>query len=87
VVDPPLRRRAEQGPGERFLTQLVGLDLTPGAVREAQAFCDAVIAARGQAGLDRVWRERVFLPTPEELADPSRWLVRMAAAELEWGEE
>jgi putative hydrolase len=81
------RRRAEQGPGERFLTQLVGLDLTPAAVREAQQFCDAVIAARGQEGLDRVWRDRSHLPTPQELADPSRWLVRMAAAELEQGEE
>jgi putative hydrolase len=81
------RRRAEQGPGERFLTQLVGLDLTPGAIREAQEFCDAVIAARGQAGLDRVWRDRSFLPGPDELGEPSRWLVRMAAAELDSGEE
>jgi putative hydrolase len=81
------RRRAEQGPGERFLTQLVGLDLTPGAVREAEAFCEAVIAARGQAGLDRVWRDRTYLPTTAELAEPSRWLVRMAAAEIEHGEE
>ena len=80
------RRRAEQGPGERFLTQLVGLDLTPGAIREAQAFCDAVLAARGQEGLDRVWRDRAFLPTGDELAEPSRWLVRMAAAELDDGD-
>lgn len=76
------RRRAEQGPGERFLTQLIGLDLTPAAVREAQAFCDAVVAARGQEGLDRVWRDRANLPSPAELTEPSRWLVRMAAAEL-----
>lgn len=81
------RRRAEQGPGERFLTQLIGLDLTPAAVREAQAFCDAVIAARGQEGLDRVWQDPGNLPTPPELADASRWLVRMAALELEHGQE
>jgi putative hydrolase len=77
------RRRAEHGPGERFLAQLVGLDLTPADIRQAQAFCDAVIAARGQEGLDRVWRDPAHLPRPDELAEASRWLVRMAAAELE----
>jgi putative hydrolase len=85
IEEALLRRRAEQGPGERFLTQLVGLDLSPAAIREAQAFCDAVVAARGQEGLDRVWRDRSFLPGPGELTEPSRWLVRMAAAELDDG--
>ncbi len=80
------RRRAEQGPGERFLTQLVGLDLTPADVRQAQSFCAAVIAARGQEGLDRVWARAGYLPTSAELPEPSRWLVRMAAAELEAGD-
>lgn len=79
------RRRAEQGPGERFLTQLVGLDLTPSDVRLAQEFCAAVLVARGQEGLDRVWRDPAHLPSLEELAEPSRWLVRMAAVELEAG--
>jgi putative hydrolase len=80
------RRRAEHGPGERFLAQLVGLDLTPADVRQAQEFCTAVIAARGQDGLDRVWGGPAFLPSLEELSEPSRWLVRMAAAELDAGD-
>lgn len=77
------RRRAEAGPGERFLTQLIGLDLRPADLRTGTDFCTAVIAAREQDGLDRAWREPGFLPRADELADPSRWLVRMAAAELE----
>ncbi|CAN5176652.1 zinc-dependent metalloprotease [soil metagenome] len=81
------RRRAEHGPGEQFLQQLVGLDLSPADVRQAQAFCAAVIAARGQEGLDRVWRDATHLPDPQELGEPSRWLVRMAAAELTDGSE
>jgi putative hydrolase len=81
------RRRAEQGPGERFLTQLIGLDLTPADIRLAQDFCTAVLAARGQEGLDRVWRDPSHLPRADELAEPSRWLVRMAAAELGAGGE
>lgn len=81
------RRRAERGPGERILNQLIGLDLLPRQVRDARVFCDAVIAARGQAGLDRVWRDAAFLPTSEDFSDPSRWLVRMAAVELEQGDQ
>jgi uncharacterized protein (DUF2342 family) len=80
------RRRAERGPGERMLNQLIGLDLLPRQVRDARAFCHAVVTARGQAGLDRVWQDARYLPTTEEYADPSRWLVRMAAVELEQGE-
>ncbi len=75
------RRRAEKGAGERYLEQLIGLDLRPSDARAGQEFCDAVLAARGQAGLDRAWRSAADLPTPAELADPSRWLVRLAATE------
>lgn len=77
------RRRAAKGPGERFLQQLIGLDLQPRDVRLGRSFCEAVIAARGQEGLDRAWQQAEHLPRPEELNDPSRWLVRMAAAELD----
>lgn len=77
------RRRAAKGPGERFLDQLIGLDLQPRDVRMGRSFCDAVIAARGQEGLDRAWHEPANLPSAAELREPSRWLVRMAAAELD----
>ena len=78
-----MRRRAEKGPGEQFLSGLLGLDLTPGDVRAGGAFCAAVVEARGQPGLDRVWVDRAYLPRSDELVEPSRWLVRMAAAELD----
>ena len=81
------RRRAEHGPGERFLAQLIGLDLKPADLRAGRGFCDTVVAARGQAGLDRLWRDADHLPSPDELADPSRWLVRMAAVELGVGDD
>lgn len=81
------RRRVEKGPGEQFLAQLIGLDLKPADFRQGQSFCQAVIAARGHAGLDRAWQEVDHLPRSDELAEPSRWLVRMAAAELSPGED
>ncbi|MGH8903278.1 MAG: zinc-dependent metalloprotease [Egibacteraceae bacterium] len=83
IEEAARRRRAERGPGERFLAQLIGLDLKPADFRLGQTFCDAVIAARGQEGLDRVWQDPSSLPTERELADPSVWLVRMAAREIE----
>jgi putative hydrolase len=76
------RRRAEKGAGEQALEQLIGLDLKPADVRTGSAFCQAVVAARGQSGLDRAWHRPENLPSPAELADPSRWLVRMAADEI-----
>ena len=83
IEEAARRRRAEKGPGERSLEQLLGLDLKPADVRLGPAFCEAVIAARGRTGLDRAWRSASSLPSADELADPSRWLVRMAAAEIE----
>lgn len=77
------RRRAEKGRGEQLLQQLVGLDLKPADFRLGQEFCNAVVEARGQDGLDRAWQRPEHLPSPAELGDPSRWLVRMAAAEME----
>lgn len=77
------RRREAKGAGERYLEQLVGLDLKPADADAGAAFCAAVLAARGQEGLDRAWRGPEYLPSAEELADPSRWLVRLAAEETD----
>lgn len=77
------RRRAAKGEGERVLEQLLGLDLKPADFRQGQAFVDAVLAARGMDGLDRVWSDASHLPEHADLAEPSRWLVRMAALELD----
>ncbi len=79
------RRRAEAGTGEQFLTRLLGVDLRPEDTEQGRRFCEAVLAARGVAGLDAVWRDVAHLPTPEEIADPSRWLVRLAAGDAEEG--
>ncbi|MGH8910304.1 MAG: zinc-dependent metalloprotease [Egibacteraceae bacterium] len=87
IEEATRRRRATSGPGERFLAQLIGLDLKPADFRLGQTFCEAVVTARGQEGLDRVWESPTCLPTERELADPSAWLVRLAAREIERGIE
>jgi putative hydrolase len=80
-----LARRGEGGEGERFLTQLIGLDLRPSDVRAGRVFCEAVLAARGPNGMDVVWRDVEHLPTPAEIVEPARWLLRLAAEEAEEG--
>jgi putative hydrolase len=80
-----LERRGQQGQGEQFLTQLIGLDLRPDDVMAGQAFCRAVLTARGASGMDAVWRDVAHLPSPIEISDPSRWLVRLAAEEADLG--
>ena len=79
------RRRAERGRGEEFLQQLVGLDLRPEDLQLGRSFCAAVLDARGQGGLDHVWRDAAWLPDYDELVEPSRWLLRLAADETAVG--
>jgi putative hydrolase len=83
ILEAVRRRRAEKGPGEQFLQQLLGLDLKPADMRAGVAFCDAVIAARGAEALDAVWQDERLLPDAADLVEPSRWLLRYAAAEIE----
>jgi putative hydrolase len=85
IEEVTLRRRSEGGAGEQALTQLIGLDLRPADVRAGRTFCEAVLAARGPDGMDVVWRDAAHLPTPAEIAEPSRWLVRLAAEEASAG--
>lgn len=49
-----------------------------------ERFCREVLAATDVEGLDRVWAHPDFLPTPEELGSPGRWLERVG---LVGGEE
>lgn len=75
------RRRAVKGDGEQLLAQLLGLDLRPTDEGPGEAFVAAVEDARGAAGLQRALAHPENLPDRDELADPSRWLVRLAAGE------
>ncbi|MDX1510374.1 MAG: zinc-dependent metalloprotease [Nitriliruptorales bacterium] len=75
------RRRAVKGDGEQLLAQLLGLDLRPTDEAPGEAFVAAVEEARGAAGLRRALAHPENLPDRDELADPSRWLLRLAGGE------
>src|SRR6266540_1744281 len=64
--------------------QLQRADPERASAARGERFCREVLAATDVDGLDRVWAHPDFLPTPEELASPGRWLER---AGLVGGEE
>lgn len=70
------RRRADRAPLWRILDRLLGFDLKLRQYAQGRDFCDAVVAARGDAGLRAVWASPEQAPTSAELADPAAWLAR-----------
>ena len=72
------RRRAVKGDGEELLESLLGLDLKPDDESVGEAFIEAVEEALGPEGLHQALAHPENLPDSDELADPSRWLARVA---------
>jgi putative hydrolase len=72
-------RTREEGPegAPRLYAALLQADPDRAAGRRGEAFCREVLAATDVEGLDRLWAHANFLPSPEELDAPGRWLERM----------
>jgi coenzyme F420 biosynthesis associated uncharacterized protein len=69
-------RREDRAPLLRILDRLLGFDLKLRQYAQGRQFCDAVVAARGEAGLLEAWAAPELAPTPAELAAPEAWLRR-----------
>jgi coenzyme F420 biosynthesis associated uncharacterized protein len=70
------RRREDRAPLLRILDRLLGFDLKLKQYQQGRVFCDAVVAARGDAGLTEVWADEDHAPTSAELAFPTAYLAR-----------
>lgn len=82
AIDEILRRRRNTvGDGEQVLADLLGLQLTADDPDVGDDFVEAIVAARGGGALHEALAHPENLPDAQELADPSRWLVRMASGE------
>ncbi|MGH9105748.1 MAG: zinc-dependent metalloprotease [Acidimicrobiales bacterium] len=71
------RRRLEEGPGQRVLAKLFGLELDQGVVEKGHAFVAGVLERAGEQALARLWEGPVTLPTPAEVDAPGLWLARI----------
>jgi coenzyme F420 biosynthesis associated uncharacterized protein len=74
------RRREDRAPLLRILDRLLGFELKLKQYAQGRAFCDAVVAARGEAGLLEAWSSEALAPTAAELAAPGVWLARTRPA-------
>jgi len=86
------RRRAAQGPAERTLNSLVGIQLGSRRVRDAANLWAAVDHDRGLAARDALWGHPDLLPQADDLDDVMGFVARTGAdakpdamdAQLNW---
>jgi coenzyme F420 biosynthesis associated uncharacterized protein len=72
-------RRQRRTGFERAVLRLTGMDLKLEQYAKGERFVRAVAEARGRSALSRLWDGPATLPTPEEIAEPDRWIARVLA--------
>jgi coenzyme F420 biosynthesis associated uncharacterized protein len=72
-------RRQRRSGFERAVLRLTGMDLKMEQYAKGERFVRAVAEARGRPALARLWDGPDTLPTPEEIAEPDRWIARVLA--------
>jgi putative hydrolase len=71
------RRRVEAAAGERFVDNLLGLELGREQYDRGTAFVTGVLERGGEDALARLWDSERELPTPPEVDAPGLWLARI----------
>ncbi|MGQ4268719.1 zinc-dependent metalloprotease [Nocardiopsis changdeensis] len=84
LAEATRRRRATGGPAEHTFAALVGLELRPRRLREAQALWKALEEARGIDGRDAVWQHPDLMPGSEDLDDPTAFVSGGAFADADF---
>ncbi len=77
------RRRIDGGPSEQVFETLVGLEIRPRLVREAQQFWRWYESSHGFEARDGLWDTPETLPTPDELEDFAAYDARMNEISLD----
>ncbi|MBV8462966.1 MAG: zinc-dependent metalloprotease [Acidimicrobiales bacterium] len=72
------RRRQVKGPA-RLLQQLIGLEAKLRQYEEGERFIAAVEESGGPQLLDRAWQGPEWLPSLQEIREPSAWISRVGA--------
>jgi putative hydrolase len=77
ITEASRRRRVAAAAEDRFVGQLLGLELTQDQYDRGAAFVEGVVERAGPEGLDLLWRSERHLPTPNEVDAPGLWLARI----------
>ena len=72
-------RRQRRSGFERAVLKLTGMDLKLEQYAKGEQFVRAVAEAKGRPALARIWDGPATLPTPDEIAEPNRWIARVLA--------
>ncbi len=75
------RRRLEDGPGQRVLGKLLGVEVDRATVERGHGFINGILERAGEEAISRLWEEPGGLPTPAEVDAPGLWLARIELAE------
>jgi coenzyme F420 biosynthesis associated uncharacterized protein len=76
------RRGARRRGLERVIARLIGLDLKLEQYRRGERFVAGFAAAGGPEAVALLWQGPSALPTEEEMAEPRRWVARVAPHSL-----
>lgn len=71
------RRRIDDGPGQRALGKMLGVEVDQQTVDRGHAFVSGVLERAGEQGLARLWESSSTMPTPAEIDAPGLWLARL----------
>ena len=63
---------------ERGFQKVIGLETKMRQYDAGEKFVREVVARAGMEGLNRVWAEAAALPSTQEIAEPQRWVQRVA---------
>lgn len=77
ITEALRRRRVGADAGDRFVEQLLGLELTQATCTRGESFVAGVIERAGAQGLEPLWSDEGALPTPAEIDAPGLWLARI----------
>jgi len=78
------RRTSTKGVA-KLLQQFIGIDAKLRQYEEGERFVEAVQKEGGNALLAKVWSGQSFLPSLEEIRNPSAWIARTAGADSPLG--
>lgn len=83
ITEAVRRRRVEADESDRFVARLFGLELGPATYDRGREFVDGVVERVGFSGLDPLWADERFLPTPAEITAPGLWLARIELPDVD----
>ena len=72
------RRRAAGGPAEKFFEGLIGLEIRPRKIREAQLIWQSLTTKIGIAARDNIWSHPDLLPTSTDLEDIDSYIANQS---------